>query len=107
MVQRFFQSVNPVHGAEWISRRVEPMWRALPEPVVLDWDSTVQPKYGHQEGAEVGYNPGKRGRRSFHPLLAVVAHTRLGPAYRFRAGDTVTATDWPASGRTRRTCSMS
>ena len=96
-VRRFFQSVDPVLGAEWIARHAEPMWRALPEPVVLDWDSTVQPKYGHQEGAEVGYNPGKPGRRSFHPLLAVVAHTRLCPAYRFRAGDTVTATDWQES----------
>jgi hypothetical protein len=26
--------------------------------------------------------------------LAVVVHTRLCPAYRFRAGDAVTATDW-------------
>jgi len=60
----------------------------------MDWDSTVQPKYGHQEGAQVGYNPGKPGRRSFHPLLGVIAYTRLCPAYRFRAGDTVTATDW-------------
>jgi hypothetical protein len=70
------------------------MWRALPEPVILDWDATVQPKYGHQEGAEVGYNPGKPGRRSLHPQLAVVAQTRLSLACRFRPGDTVTAKDW-------------
>jgi hypothetical protein len=60
----------------------------------MDWDSTVQPKYGHQDGAEIGYNPGKPGRRSFHPLLGVIARTRLCPVYRFRAGDTVTATQW-------------
>ena len=93
-VRRFFKSVDPVLGAEWIGRQAKPMWRALPERIILDWDSTVQPKYGHQEGAEVGYNPGKPGRRSFHPLLGVVAHTRLCPAYRFRSGDTVTATQW-------------
>jgi hypothetical protein len=42
----------------------------------------------------VGYNPGKPGRASFHPLLGVIAGTRLCPAYRFRAGNTVTATEW-------------
>lgn len=93
-VRRFFKSVDPVLGAEWIARQAKPMWGALPDPIVLDWDSTVQPKYGHQEGAKVGYNPGKPGRRSFHPLLGVIARTRLCPVYRFRSGDTVTATQW-------------
>ncbi len=93
-VRRFFKSIDPVLGAEWIGRQVKPMWGALPDQIIMDWDSTVQPKYGHQEGAEVGYNPGKPGRRSFHPLLGVVARTRLCPAYRFRPGDTVTATQW-------------
>lgn len=93
-VRRFFKSVDPVVGAEWIARQAQPLWGALPVQTILDWDSTVQPKYGHQEGAERGYNPTKPGRRSFHPLLAVVARTRLCPAYRFRAGDTVTATQW-------------
>ena len=96
-VRRFFKSVDPVLGAEWMARHVQPMWGALPERIIMDWDSTVQPKYGHQEGAVVGYNPGKPGRRSFHPLLGVVAHTRLCPAYRFRSGDTVTATQWHAA----------
>jgi hypothetical protein len=93
-VRRFFKSVDPVLGAEWIARNIKPMWGALPERIIMDWDSTVQPKYGHQEGAEHGYNPSKPGRRSFHPLLGVVAGTRLCPAYRFRSGDTVTATQW-------------
>jgi hypothetical protein len=93
-VRRFFKSVDPVLGAEWIARNIKPMWGALPDRIIMDWDSTVQPKYGHQEGAEIGYNPGKPGRPSFHPLLGVVAGTRLCPAYRFRSGDTVTATQW-------------
>jgi len=29
--------------------------------------------YGHQQGARVGYNPKKRGRRSYHPLLCFEA----------------------------------
>lgn len=93
-VRRFFKSIEPNLGAEWIARNAKPLWRALPEQIVMDWDSTVQPKYGHQEGAQVGYNPGKPGRRSFHPLMAVVAQTRLCPVYQFRPGDTVTATQW-------------
>ena len=42
----------------------------------------------------MGYNPTKPGRRSHHPLLAVVAGTRLCPVYRFRSGDTVSAAQW-------------
>ena len=93
-VRRFFKSVDPVLGAEWIGRNIKPMWGALPDRIIMDWDSTVQPKYGHQEGAEVGYNPTKPGRRSFHPLLGVVSGSRLCPVYRFKSGDTVTATQW-------------
>jgi hypothetical protein len=75
-VRRFFQSVDPVLGAEWISRHAEPIRRALPEPVVLDWDSRVQPKYGHQEGAKVGYNPGKPGRRRFLLIAGRLVESR-------------------------------
>ena len=69
-------------------------WGARPEKLILDRDTTVPTKYGRQEGVMVGYNPQKRGRKSFHPLLAVAAGTRLGPYYRFRRGDTVTAIQW-------------
>lgn len=93
-VRRFFKSVDPVMGAEWIARHAKPMWAALPDRIILDWDSTVQTRYGHQEGAEVGYNPIKRGRRSIHPLLAIAAGTRLCPVYRFRSGDAVSSTNW-------------
>lgn len=33
----------------------------------LDIDSTIMTRYGGQEGASVGYNPKKRGRKSHHP----------------------------------------
>jgi hypothetical protein len=36
----------------------------LTEPWILDVAVTVKPLYGHQEGAEVGYNPHKPGRPS-------------------------------------------
>src|SRR6267143_3225090 len=41
--------------------------------LIFDLDSTVLIVYGHQEGARVGYNPKKRGRRSYHPLLCFEA----------------------------------
>lgn len=96
-LRRFFAQLDEPTAAEWVAHAAQPLWRSLPEQVVLDWDSTVQPKYGHQEGAERGYNPTKPGRRSFHPLVAVAAGTRLAVSYHFRPGDTVTATQWEQS----------
>lgn len=49
----------------------------LPHPrssLTFDVDSTVLVIYGRAEGARVGYNPKKRGRRSYHPLLCYEAH---------------------------------
>ena len=40
-----------------------------PRRVILDLDSTVLTLYGKQEMARIGYNPMKRGRPSYHPLL--------------------------------------
>ena len=37
---------------------------ALDKPWVLDIDASIKPLYGRQEGAELGYNPGKPGRPS-------------------------------------------
>ena len=49
---------------------------ASPRRIILDLDSTVLTVYGRQEGAEVGYNPKKRGRPSYHPLLCFEGITR-------------------------------
>lgn len=45
-----------------------------PSSIWLDCDSTVHTLFGHQEGAEVGYNPKYRGKRSYHPLVVSEAH---------------------------------
>lgn len=53
---------------------VQARWAAVGRPtaLLLILDSTVVQRYGRkQAGAEVGYNPMKRGRPSHHPLLAV------------------------------------
>ena len=42
----------------------------VPKEVMLIFDATVSVRYGvNQEGAEVGYNPHKKGRPSHHPLV--------------------------------------
>jgi len=56
----------------------------------LDLDSTVLTRYGNQEGAEVGYNPKKRGRASHHPLMAFVAECRMVVNFWLRAGNAYT-----------------
>jgi len=41
----------------------------LEKKLLIDLDSTVCTIHGHQEGAAKGYNPGQRGKKSYHPLL--------------------------------------
>lgn len=42
--------------------------------LVFDIDSIVVVLYGKQENAKIGYNPKKRGRRSYHPIVCFEAH---------------------------------
>ena len=44
---------------------------------ILDIDNTVKPLYGHQEGAEPGYNPAKPGRPSHNYHSYFIALVRL------------------------------
>ena len=54
--------------------------------ITLDMDSTVIGITGSQEGAEKGYNPKKKGQKSYHPLLCFIAETREYLYNWFRAG---------------------
>lgn len=50
----------------------------IPEDgITLDLDSSVFERYGEQEGAEIGYNPKKRGRPSHHPLFAIISDIKF------------------------------
>ena len=89
-LRRFFAQLDETTAAEWVAHAGQPLGRALTAQVILDRGSTVQPNYGHQKGARRGDNPPTPGRRSFHPLAAVTARTRLAVSYHFRPGDTVT-----------------
>ncbi len=42
----------------------------------IDVDSTVKTVYGDPQGAAKGYNPFKRGAKSYHPLLAFSSATK-------------------------------
>jgi hypothetical protein len=50
--------------------------RPAPSSLIFDLDSTVLTVYGHQEKAEVGFNPKQRGRPSYMPVLVVEGQTR-------------------------------
>jgi hypothetical protein len=58
------------------------------QAATLDLDSTVFERYGRQEGASKGYHPRKPGRRSHHPLLAVLAEPVFILHSWLRRGDT-------------------
>ena len=53
----------------------------------LDVDSSVLTRYGDQEGARVGYNAKKPGRKSHHPLMAFVADCRMIANVWLRSGN--------------------
>ena len=74
----------------WNIQMISP---CLPNICILDLDSTVETVYGNQEGAAVGVNAHKRGRKSYHPLLAYEGKSRFALNATLRAGNTHSATD--------------
>lgn len=60
--------------------------------LVFDLDSVVITIYGKQEGARVGYNPRKKGRRSYHPLFCFEAHFQEFWHGSLRPGSAATST---------------
>ena len=65
---------------------------ASPRKVIFDLDSTVLTLYGKQELAAIGYNPAKKGRPSYHPLLCFNGITKDYWHGELRPGDTHTST---------------
>jgi hypothetical protein len=64
-VRRNLEKIDEAKGLAWLQAHLD--YTTMPllgEPWVLDMDSTLKPLYGHQEGAELGYNPHKPGRPS-------------------------------------------
>ncbi len=46
------------------------------EGITLDMDSHVIPVFGNQQRVGLGYNPKKKGRKSYHPILCFIGETR-------------------------------
>jgi len=59
--------------------------------ITLDFDSSVKGVFGNQEGARVGYNPKKKGQKSYHPLFCFIAETYECLHNWFRSGDAYTS----------------
>ena len=62
---------------------------------ILDLDSTVRTVYGNQEGTGKGYNPHKKGARSYHPLMGFLNSTRECLLSWLRPGDAYTSNNAP------------
>jgi hypothetical protein len=83
----------PAHLREQLHRtndRLLQRFIHLPEHrsrLIFDLDSTALTVFGHQEGAEVGYNPRYRGKRSYDPLLCVEANSSFMWDVELRHGD--------------------
>jgi len=61
------------------------------EKITIDMDSTVCPVYGKQEGSGKGYNPVKKGQKSYHNLLCFMSQTKMVLNSWFRDGTSYTA----------------
>lgn len=69
--------------------------------LIFDLDSTVVTVFGHQDRAEVGYNPRYRGKRSYNPLLCMEANSSYLWDAELRAGNAGT---WDGSIEMLETC---
>lgn len=77
-VRRGLERIDATLGRNWLEKHlIDSIAPALTLPWILDIDTTVKPIYGHQEGAEKGYNPTKRGRPSHSYHSYFVANLRL------------------------------
>lgn len=78
-LRRFLKRLCPqdIHRLVRLHDSLRAWLLEMPKPrhgLIFDVDSVVIVVYGHAQGAEVGYNPKKRGRRSYHPLFCFESH---------------------------------
>ena len=79
------------NGYSWFFRNT------LPVGVVVDVDSTALPRHGQQlEGAVRGYNPKYRGRPSHHPIIAMIAGSKMVANMWLRSGNSGTSNNLTA-----------
>jgi hypothetical protein len=72
--RRASKKIDEAQGVHWLQQQLHHCFDPLlQEDWILDCDTTVKPLYGHQQGAEIGYNPHKPGRPShtYHTLANI------------------------------------
>jgi hypothetical protein len=75
---RALKRMDETAAVRWLQHHLQSCYEPLlTTPWILDVDVTVKPLYGHQEGAQVGYNPHKPGRPSHTYHSYLMANTRL------------------------------
>ena len=78
LVRRGLEKIDEAQGSAWLQNHLDYCTAPLlGEPWVLDIDTTIKPLYGHQEGAELGYNPHKPGRPSHCYHSYMLSNLRL------------------------------
>jgi hypothetical protein len=76
--ERRVQQAQTQKAWEWMDQALlESVQHALNTAWILDIDTTVKTLFGHQKGAEIGYNPHKPGRPSHTVHTYWVANLRL------------------------------
>jgi hypothetical protein len=59
--------------------------------ITIDCDSTECTVFGHQTGAEKGYNPKNKGKKAYHPLICFCSEMKIVVNSWFRPGNAYTA----------------
>ena len=86
--RRALKRMDEAAGIAWLQAHLHSCYEPLLKvPWILDADVTVKPLYGHQEGAEIGYNPHKPGRPSHTYHTYMMANLRLVLDVEVQAGN--------------------
>ena len=72
-----------------LRNRVWHLANVKPKRIHINTDTTSSIAYGKQDGAKVGYCPGKRGAKCFRPLLSSISETGEIALAQQRSGDRV------------------
>ena len=78
VVRRALKKMDQSAALAWLEKQNrEAITPILSYTWILDIDNTVKPLYGHQQGAQISYNPYKPGRPSHNYHSYFVANLRL------------------------------
>ncbi len=96
-LRRFLKRLSPPSIRQIVQLHDQLRQRLFTSPrsrssLTFDLNSVVVTVYGRQQGARVGYNPKKHGRRSYHPLLCFEAHCQEFLHGSLRSGDAAVST---------------